>query len=115
MTVPNRGKKRVREGTVVSDKMQNTIVVDVERVFRHSLYGKVVRRSSRCYVHDEKGEARVGNKVRIVECKPLSKLKRWRLLEVLRRRGDAEDTTVLALSDDVKEVVATPEQKEKKS
>ena len=89
MTSRTRGKRRTREGIVVSRKMQKTAVVDVERVYRHPRYGKVVRSVSRCYVHDEEGTTRPGDRVRIMECRPLSRLKRWRLVEVVRRGGEA--------------------------
>lgn len=85
MTIQARGKKKVRVGTVVADKMKKTIVVDVERVYRHPFYGKVVRAASRCYVHDEEGQARPGDVVRIMECRPLSRLKRWRLVEIVKK------------------------------
>lgn len=85
MTIQARGKKKVRVGTVVADKMKKTVVVDVERVYRHPFYGKVVRATSRCYVHDEGGEARPGDVVRIMECRPLSRLKRWRLVEIVKK------------------------------
>jgi small subunit ribosomal protein S17 len=78
-----RGK--VREGNVVSDKMQKTIVVAIEANFRHRLYKKTVRRVRRFMVHDETGEAKLGDRVRIVEASPISRKKRWRLLEVLTR------------------------------
>jgi len=76
-----RGK--VRDGTVVSDKMQKTVVVAIESNFRHRLYKKTVRRVRRFMVHDEQGEAQLGDRVRIVETSPVSRRKRWRLLEVL--------------------------------
>jgi len=85
MTIQARGNRKVRVGTVVTDKMNKTVVVDVERVYRHRFYGKVVRAFSRCYVHDESGEAKPGDIVRIMECRPLSRLKRWRLVEVVKR------------------------------
>jgi small subunit ribosomal protein S17 len=85
MTIQARGKRKVRVGTVVADKMKKTVVVDVERVYRHRFYGKVIRAFSRCYVHDEAGEARSGDTVRIMECRPLSRLKRWRLVEIVKR------------------------------
>jgi small subunit ribosomal protein S17 len=76
-----RGK--VREGTVVSDKMQKTIVVAIESNFRHRLYKKTVRRIRRFMVHDERGDAKLGDRVRIGETSPVSRRKRWRLLDVL--------------------------------
>lgn len=70
---------------MVSDKMDGTIVVSVERRFAHPLYGKQVTRHKRYYAHDQDNEARVGDVVRITETRPLSKKKRWRLVEVIRR------------------------------
>ena len=86
---PAAGKGKARtvtvDGRVISSKMQKTIVVEVERLERHEKYGKYVRRQSRFKAHDEKGEAKEGDVVRIVQTRPLSKTKRWRLLEVLAR------------------------------
>ena len=82
-TRPNR--RKVREGTVVSDKMNATLVVAVVERVRHPRYGKTVQRTKRLYVHDAEGSARVGDRVRVAETRPLSKLKRWRLVEVLER------------------------------
>ena len=90
MTVQARGKRKVRVGTVVSGRMAKTIIVDIGRVYQHPFYGKVIRANSRCYVHDERGQARPGDKVRIMECRPLSKLKRWRLVEVLKKGASVE-------------------------
>jgi len=82
---PARGhKQRERLGTVVSDKMMKTVVVRVERVYRHPRYEKVVRRSRTFYAHDEAGAARVGDLVRIRETRPLSKRKRWKVIEVVK-------------------------------
>ena len=72
-------------GKVVATKMQKTIVVEVRRQKSHHLYGRVVARTSKFYAHDEKGTARVGDYVRLEETRPLSKLKRWRLMEVVQR------------------------------
>jgi small subunit ribosomal protein S17 len=80
---PNR--RKVREGTVVSDKMNATVVVAVVERVRHPRYGKTVQRTKRLYVHDEEGSARVGDRVRVAETRPLSKLKRWRLVEITER------------------------------
>jgi len=77
--------RKMREGRVVSDKMRKTIVVQVERRVRHPLYGKVIRVHGKLHAHDERGEAHAGDRVRIQETRPLSKLKRWRLVEVLER------------------------------
>lgn len=82
---PARGHRKERVGEVVSDRMAKTIVVRVERRQRHPLYQKEVRAYSKFYAHDETGEARVGDRVRIAETRPLSRLKRWRLVEVIER------------------------------
>lgn len=78
-------RRKVREGTVVSDVMQATVVVAVVERVRHPRYGKTVQRTKRLYVHDEKDEAKLGDRVRVIETRPLSKLKRWRLVEILER------------------------------
>ena len=78
-------KKPTREGVVVSDKMDKTVVVKVERTTRHPVYGKVLRRSTRFQAHDESNGCRVGDQVRLEECRPLSRQKSWRVVEVLRR------------------------------
>lgn len=80
-----RPSRKVREGTVVSTKMQKTVVVQVVDRVRHPKYGKTVQRTKKLYVHDEAGDARMGDRVRVMETRPLSKLKRWRLVEVLER------------------------------
>ena len=76
-------KRKVREGVVVSTKMQKTITVKVERTIRHPEFDKVVTRAKKYYAHNENTDVQVGQKVRIVETRPLSKLKCWRLVEVL--------------------------------
>ena len=78
-------RRKVRQGVVVSDKTDKTIVVSVERTVRHPLYGKVQRRSKRYHAHDEENSCKVGDVVRIMECRPLSRTKRWRLVEVVKR------------------------------
>jgi len=78
-----RKSKRIREGVVIKDKMQKTFVVEIVRITQHAKYKKVIRRKIRYAVHDEKNEAKVGNKVQITETRPLSKSKRWRLVKVL--------------------------------
>ena len=80
-----RGQRKERIGEVVSDKMSKTIVVSVEKRFPHPKFKKIVTRFKKFYAHDEKAEAKVGDKVRIQETRPLSKLKRWRLVEVVQR------------------------------
>ena len=83
--------RKERIGIVTSDKMQKTIVVQIRRKTRHPLYGKVIEKANKFKVHDEKNEAKVGDRVLIQETRPLSKDKRWRLVEVLERaRAQAE-------------------------
>jgi small subunit ribosomal protein S17 len=77
--------RKVREGIVDSTKMDKTIVVKVVDRVRHPLYGKTLQRTKRLYVHDEANDAKPGDRVRVQETRPLSKLKRWRLVEVLER------------------------------
>ena len=79
------GKRKVRVGEVVSNKMTKTIVVRVERRFPHPQYKKIVTSYKKFYAHDDKSEAKVGDTVRIEESRPLSKLKRWKLIEVVER------------------------------
>jgi len=88
----SRGNQKV--GQVVSTKMRKTIVVEVSRRVAHPYYKKVVRRRKKFYAHDEDSQARVGDTVRIVESRPLSRLKRWRLVEIVRRAAlvGVEDT-----------------------
>jgi small subunit ribosomal protein S17 len=86
MATEQRGKRKVRVGVVVSDKMQKTVVVEVETRTRHPLYGKTIRKTRRFKAHDEENQCRVGDVVRIMETRPLSKEKRWRVVEILERR-----------------------------
>ena len=79
-----RGRRKVREGIVVSDKMQKTVVVAVEDRVKHPLYGKVLRRTSKLKAHDEK-ECGVGDRVLLMETRPLSATKRWRVVEILEK------------------------------
>lgn len=80
-----RGARKVRTGRVVSSAMKKTIVVEIQRLLMHPLYGRVIKRTSKLYAHDERGEAGQGDLVKIVETRPLSKLKRWRLVEVVEK------------------------------
>lgn len=80
-----RGKRKTRTGVVVSDGMDKTIVVRVQRLTRHPLYGKTQRKYKKYHVHDEKNEAVEGDRVRIMETRPISRLKRWRLVEIFTR------------------------------
>ena len=77
--------RKVREGIVVSNKMDATLVVAVNERVSHPRYGKTVQRTKKLYVHDEKNEAKIGDRVRVQETRPLSKLKRWRLTEIVER------------------------------
>ena len=80
-----RGARKVREGVVVSNKMDKTAVVAVIERVRHPRYAKFVQRTKRLYVHDEANDVRPGDRVRVMETRPVSKLKRWRLVEVMER------------------------------
>ena len=80
-----RGRRKVREGLVVSDKMDKTVVVAVEDRVKHRLYGKVVRQTSRLRAHDEENSAALGDRVRVMETRPLSATKRWRVVEILEK------------------------------
>lgn len=80
-----RGLRKTRVGEVVSDAQDKTIVVRVDQRSAHKIYKKIITRSKKYHVHDENGDAKVGDIVKIVETRPLSKLKRWRLVEVIRR------------------------------
>jgi small subunit ribosomal protein S17 len=81
----SRGFRKVREGLVVSDKMQKTVVVAVEDRVKHPLYGKVIRRTNKLKAHDEANDSRVGDRVLLMEVRPLSATKRWRVVEVIER------------------------------
>jgi small subunit ribosomal protein S17 len=93
----SQGRKQEKVGVVVSTRMRKTIVVEVARRTPHPLYKKIVTRRKKFYAHDEQGEARVGDTVRIIESRPLSRLKRWRLAEVVRRSAlpEAEEPAEL--------------------
>lgn len=80
-----RSKRKLRVGVVVSDKMDKTRIVEITRAFRHPLYEKVLHRRSKLYAHDEKNEAHAGDQVRVMEIRPLSKLKRWTLVEIVKK------------------------------
>ena len=83
--VETRGRRKTRVGEVVSNKMDKTAVVAVTRLVRHALYGRFVKKTSKFKVHDEKNECQIGDIVKIAETRPLSKDKRWRLVEVMRK------------------------------
>jgi small subunit ribosomal protein S17 len=80
-----RGRRKTREGLVVSDRMTKTITVEVEDRVKHPLYGKVIRRTSRLKAHDEQNAAGIGDRVLLMETRPLSATKRWRLVEILEK------------------------------
>jgi len=104
VTTPVQGKRKTKVGRVVSDKMDKTIVVSVERLTRHRLYKRVIRLTTKFKAHDEGNEARVGDTVLIEESRPLSATKRWRMLAVVARAGDHSPA-----SDIVAEEAATSE------
>ena len=80
-----RNKRKVREGLVTSNKMDKTIVVSVERRLKHAKYGKFLKRTTKLMAHDEKNDCNIGDKVRVMETRPLSKSKHWRLVEIIER------------------------------
>ena len=84
-TTEQRSARKVREGLVVSDKMDKTVVVSVEDRVKHALYGKVLRKTSRLKAHDEQNSCGIGDRVRIMETRPLSATKRWRVVEILEK------------------------------
>ena len=86
---PSRGQRRVEVGVVTKDKMNKTRRVEIPRLVKHARYGKYIRRRTICYVHDEKNETRVGDTVEIMETRPLSKMKHWRLVRVVTRGPQA--------------------------
>ena len=90
------GRRKVVVGEVVSNRMHKTIVVEAVRKKSHRLYGRVVSQGKKFYAHDEKNEARVGDVVRLEETRPLSKLKRWRLKEIIRKTALVPETTIAA-------------------
>jgi small subunit ribosomal protein S17 len=90
MATEERNLRKERTGVVVSDAMNKTVVVQAERRITHPVYGKIMRRSKKYYAHDEKNEAKQGDTVVIAETRPLSKTKRWRLVEITARAGGSE-------------------------
>ncbi len=85
VTDETRNARKVREGTVVSNKMNKTIVISIVERVPHPRYSKFVARTKKLYVHDETNDAQIGDRVRVMETRPMSKQKRWRLIEVLER------------------------------
>jgi len=96
MSAAVRTMRKEKVGRVVSDKMDKTIVVSVERLQRHPLYKRVIRLSTKFKAHDERNEARIGDTVRIVESRPLSATKRWRMVEIVARAGEGAGEPVVA-------------------
>ncbi|MDD2519472.1 MAG: 30S ribosomal protein S17 [Kiritimatiellae bacterium] len=90
MATEARHSRKERTGVVVSDAMDKTVVVQAERRMAHPLYGKVIRRHKKYVAHDEKNEAKTGDRVRIVETRPMSKTKRWRLVEIVAKAAGSE-------------------------
>ncbi len=84
-TDEKRGFRKTREGLVISDKMEKTVVVAVEDRVKHPLYGKVLRRTSKLHAHDEASTAGIGDRVLLMETRPLSETKRWRVVEILEK------------------------------
>ena len=84
-TTTTRANRKVREGLVVSDKMDKTVVVEVEDRVKHALYGKVLRRTRKLNVHDEQNACGIGDRVLLMETRPLSATKRWRIVEILEK------------------------------
>ena len=84
-TTTTRNLRKERIGTVTSNKMDKTIIVAVERKVKHPIYGKFIKKTTRFHAHDEKNEASIGDVVRIMETRPLSKTKRWRLVEIVEK------------------------------
>ena len=80
-----RNLRKTRVGKVVSDKMEKTVVVAIEDNVKHPTYGKIIKRTSKIHAHDENGECRVGDKVEVMETRPLSKTKRWRLVRIIEK------------------------------
>lgn len=109
------GVRKMREGIVVSDSMDKTIVVRVERLVRHPLYGRVLRRRKKYMVHDENNEAHLGDIVRIAESRPYSRRKSWRMVAIVRRAetpqaGVEAVTEAVEVTDEVADIIAEAEQ-----
>src|SRR3954454_10660055 len=100
-----RGQRKTKVGRVVSDKMDKTIVVSVERLTRHRLYKRVIRLTSKFKAHDELNDAHVGDTVLIEESRPLSATKRWRLVEIVARAGEGAASDVVSEEQDTTTVI----------
>ena len=99
------GQRKTKVGRVVSDKMDKTIVVSVERLSRHPLYKRVIRLTTKFKAHDERNEARIGDTVRIVESRPLSATKRWRMVEIVARADEGAGEPVVAEEAETSEAI----------
>ena len=100
-----RGKRKAKVGRVVSDKMDKTIVVSVERLARHRIYKRVIRLTTKFKAHDERNEAHVGDTVRIEEARPLSATKRWRLAEIVAKASEGAGEAIVAEEPETAEVI----------
>ena len=100
-----RTKRKEKVGRVVSDKMDKTIVVSVERLSRHPLYKRVIRLTTKFKAHDERNEARIGDTVRIVESRPLSATKRWRMVEIVARASEGAGEPIVAEEEATSEAI----------
>ena len=107
MSAETRGRhpRKSKVGRVVSDKMEKTIVVSVERLSRHPLYKRVIRLTTKFKAHDEANEARVGDLVRIEESRPLSATKRWRMVEILQRASEGSSDEILTEDAETREAI----------
>jgi small subunit ribosomal protein S17 len=105
LEVQTRGKRKTKVGRVVSDKMDKTIVVSVERLSRHPLYKRVIRLTTRFKAHDEANEAHLGDTVLIEESRPLSATKRWRLVQIVARASAASGDTLLSEEPETSEAI----------
>lgn len=81
----DRGLRKTRQGVVLSNKMDKTIAVELDRTMRHPLYGKIIHKRAKLYAHDEQNDANIGDRVMVMETRPLSKMKHWRLVKILER------------------------------
>ena len=93
---PERGNRRVETGVVTSDKMNKTRSVEIPRLVKHPKYGKYIRRRTVCYAHDETNQSHAGDTVEIMECRPLSKLKNWRIVRVVGKTEQAPPVSAVA-------------------
>jgi len=105
VTAAPRGKRKAKVGRVVSDKMDKTIVVSVERLARHRIYKRVIRLTTKFKAHDEHNEAHIGDTVRIEESRPLSATKRWRLIEVVARAGEHAGEAIVSEEPETAEAI----------